>query len=46
VLGPEGVLQKDARLKFDVAAKRRKKQKNKISRLVISMGYDTEIREF
>jgi len=30
----------------DIAAKRRKKHKNKISGLVISMGYETEIREF
>jgi hypothetical protein len=29
-----------------MAAKRRKMHKNKISRLVISMGYETEIREF
>ena len=31
---------------IDIAAKRRKKHKNKISGLVISMGYETEIREF
>jgi hypothetical protein len=31
---------------FDMAAKSRKKHKNKISGLVISMGYKTEIREF
>ena len=30
----------------DIAAKRRKKHKNTISGLVISMGYETEIREF
>ena len=35
-----------AELKIDMAAKRRKKHKNKISGLVISMGYETEIREF
>jgi hypothetical protein len=29
-----------------MAAKRRKKHKNKILELVISMGYETEIREF
>jgi hypothetical protein len=34
------------RFKFDMAAKRRKKHKNKISGLVISMCYETEIREF
>jgi hypothetical protein len=31
---------------FDIAAKRRKKHKNKISGLVNSMCYETEIREF
>jgi hypothetical protein len=30
----------------DMAAKRREKHKNKISGLLISMGYETEIREF
>ena len=30
----------------DMAAKRRKKHKNKISGLVISMGYEAEIWEF
>ena len=30
----------------DMAAKRRKKHKNKISGLIISMGYETEIQEF
>jgi len=33
-------------LTFDMAAKSRKKHKNKISELVISMGYEIEIREF
>jgi len=33
-------------MNVDIAAKRRKKHKNKISGLVISMGYETEIREF
>jgi hypothetical protein len=31
---------------FDMAAKRRKKHKSKISGFVISMGYEIEIREF
>jgi hypothetical protein len=31
---------------IDIAAKRRKKHKNQISELVISMGYETKIREF
>jgi len=30
----------------DMAAKRRKKHKNQISGLIISMGYETEIQEF
>jgi hypothetical protein len=32
--------------KFDMAAKRHKKHKNKISHLIISIGYEIEIREF
>jgi len=36
----------DYLLKIDMAAKRRKKHKNKISGLVISKCYETEIREF
>jgi len=32
-------------MNIDMAAKRRKKHKNPISELVISMGYETEIRE-
>jgi hypothetical protein len=31
---------------LDMAAKRRKKHKNQISGLIISMGYETEIQEF
>jgi hypothetical protein len=31
---------------YDMAAKRRKMHKNQISELVISMGYEIEIREF
>jgi hypothetical protein len=31
---------------LDMATKRRKKHKNQISGLIISMGYETEIREF
>jgi hypothetical protein len=33
-------------IKNDMAAKSRKKHKNQISGHVISMGYETEIREF
>jgi len=33
-------------VEYDMAAKRRKKHKNKISGLIISMGYETEIQEF
>jgi hypothetical protein len=33
-------------LKFDMAAKRHKKHKNINSHLIISVGYETEIREF
>jgi hypothetical protein len=33
-------------IKVDMAAKRRKKHKNQISGLIISMGYETEIQEF
>jgi hypothetical protein len=40
------VLQKITLLKNDMAAKSRKKHKNKISGLIISMGYETEIRGF
>ena len=36
---------KSSRLKADMAAKRHKNHKNKTSGLVISMGYETEIRE-
>jgi hypothetical protein len=32
--------------KNDMAAKRHKKHKNKISHLIISIGYEIEIREF
>jgi hypothetical protein len=31
---------------YDVAAKRHKNHKNKISHLIISIGYEIEIREF
>jgi hypothetical protein len=31
---------------IDMAAKRRKKHKNQISGLIISMGYEAELREF
>jgi hypothetical protein len=33
-------------MNLDMAAKRRKKHKNQISGLIISMGYETEIQEF
>ena len=46
VLVKAGMLGKNEAYKFDMAAKRRKKHKNKISGLVISKCYETEIREF
>jgi hypothetical protein len=33
-------------LNIDVAAKRHKNHKNKISNLIISIGYEIEVREF
>jgi len=33
-------------VKIDMAAKRHKKHKNIISHLIISIGYETKIREF
>jgi len=33
-------------LNFDMAAKRHKNHKNKILHLIITIGYETEIREF
>ncbi len=37
---------KNELVKFDVAAKRHKKHKNKILHLIISIGYKIKIREF
>jgi hypothetical protein len=37
---------KRSAINIDMAAKRRKKHKNQISGLIISMGYETEIQEF